>query len=344
MLKVVHSHFKFKTIESLTLAGFKEGSPDDVIISALLEKDKKDIVWKDFKTGVKQILSSCKNPVPGEDLMINFLDTKINISFPSEYELKMHYLLMDAIEVIPQLNYIDFIFIFSSLLFERTLIFVSESRRLLGNAIQFFTSIISPLNWPFPVIYSLPENCLEILSSPVPLISGLLAPGKKVINEIVPEYASMTKDIIYVFLDHQVLLAGKETASQTIMPRFNKQIQNLHHSIKNYFANTGSHSINFNSKSREFSRKSIVKLPKMNSISPSRKRVEPSLASSLKVYLNELRKIILSNLGTKDVDDWKLAESEIRQRLGPKDDKFLDVFFQTQTFAFSLPNLKSEDS
>jgi DENN (AEX-3) domain len=37
----------------------------------------------------------------------------------------------------------------------------------------FFTSLLKPFQWPYPSIYSLPEELLMILESPLPFIAGI---------------------------------------------------------------------------------------------------------------------------------------------------------------------------
>ena len=43
--------------------------------------------------------------------------------------------------------------------------------------------IINPLTWPFTVIPNLPQNLIEVIDSPIPLLIGLLG-NKKLAEEI----------------------------------------------------------------------------------------------------------------------------------------------------------------
>lgn len=341
ILQTVHDSYRLKTIELLRELGFSEDSPDEEIISSLISKDADEKKWDEFESGIKQLLLSTKVPIPGESQIFTFMNSKIPINFPPESDLGLHYSLLNAIEVLPRMAYIDYLFVISSLLFERTVIFVSENRRLLGQAVQYFTASISPLSWPFPVIYSLPDSCREILNSPVPLIAGLLVPYKKLVNEIVPEYAAAGKDLVFVLLDHSALLVGKDTAASTYMPRFNKKFDELHQEIKSLFAESGSHSLSYHSKTRDFSRKSAVKVNKKPTLGPTIS--QPKNQAVIRTYLQGLHYLLKESLATEHPEDWKLAEEDIRARLGPKDDKFLETFFQTQTFAFSLPHLSHDN-
>ena len=161
-------------------------------------------------------------------------------------------------------------------------------------------------------------------------------------NEIVPEFVSISRESIYVLLDEKYILAGKDTVSQTRLPRFNSKIKELNESIKNLFNSTSSYSLSFNSKSREFSRKSSNKLPKASSAS-AKKKLDASQIVVVKTYLEKMQKTIQDSLATTLPNDWQASEKQIRERLGPKEEKFLDSFFQTQTFAFSLQSLDNNN-
>lgn len=67
---------------------------------------------------------------------------------------------------------------------------------------QALISLIRPFDWCFAAIYALPENCLEMLSSPMPVICGVKCSSEYAKSKIIPEYAPITsKDILYYFVD-----------------------------------------------------------------------------------------------------------------------------------------------
>lgn len=344
VLHSAHDFFRYADMTYINKLGFSEETLENDVIDALVSRELEMPEWSDFEAGISNFAQELIPPLPESDQTLDFLGMKVRTEVPSEKLIEIDGLMQNCTEIVMSMNYIDFMFVFASILHERTVIFVSEERRVIGQAIQFFSSMIQPLNWPYPVIYSMPENCLEILASPVPLIAGLLAPGKKIMNQIVPEYAAISRDIVYVLLDDRFILAGKSTVNKTYMPRFDRSIKELHENIKHAFVSTSSSSINYNSKSREFSKKSSSKLPKKTPMSPNKKKIDGNNQVLLKNYLHGLRSAIERSCKVSDPEDTNKCESEIRQRLGHKDQKFLDAFLQTQTFAFSLPQLKLDIS
>lgn len=344
VLHSAHDFFRYADMNFLSKSGFTEDTSENEVIDWLVSRERDVTDWTEFERGVVSLSHQLKTPEPSSAQQLDFLGIPLHLEVPSEKIIDQFGNLQNASEVISAMNYIDYMFVFASILHERTVIFVSEERRLIGLAIQLFSSIIQPLNWPYPVIYSMPENCLDILGSPVPLIAGLLGPSKKVMDQIVPEYAAISRETIYVLLDDRFILAGKSTVSQTCMPRFNKSIKELHESIKHLFASTGSSSINYGTKSREFSRKSSSKPSKAASKSLSKKKLDSSGSLVLKNYLQGLKATLSVSLAVSLPDDIKACEREVKNRFDQKEQKFLDAFLQTQTFAFSLPQLKSQPS
>lgn len=91
-----------------------------------------------------------------------------------------------------------------------------------------FLSLIKPLNWAFPTIYSLPENCLEMLSSPLPIICGIQCDYNYAVANLFTQYSNMdNSDLVFVFLDDNYILASKNLISETKMPSFNSSFQDL---------------------------------------------------------------------------------------------------------------------
>ena len=62
---------------------------------------------------------------------------------------------------------------FEALLLEKTVIFVSQSRTVLGYAAEAFTSLLFPFQWEQILIPILPPSLKDYLNSPVPLIAGI---------------------------------------------------------------------------------------------------------------------------------------------------------------------------
>ena len=97
--------------------------------------------------------------------------------------------------------------------------------------------MIKPLNWAFPAIYSLPENCLEMLASPLPIISGIKCSYEYSKSNILPRYTTApgSQDTIFVFLDHDYVFAQKSTVQSTRLPKFDNFFSKLRSKHLNLF-------------------------------------------------------------------------------------------------------------
>ena len=119
----------------------------------------------------------------------------------------------------------DFLFVLFSIFNEKSLVFVSENLFLISACISTFLALIRPLKWPFPIIYSLPEDCLLMLGSPIPVIVGLNLPSFHVVNDILPEFQSVSENNnsnnVYVFLDNGLFYYDFENHDNIILPQFN---------------------------------------------------------------------------------------------------------------------------
>lgn len=62
-----------------------------------------------------------------------------------------------------------------------------------------FEQMIFPFNWPYPIIYLLPESLDALFDSPVPLIMGVNKCSKVLFSDGVTD---RYKDIIFVDLDN----------------------------------------------------------------------------------------------------------------------------------------------
>lgn len=116
----------------------------------------------------------------------------------------------------------EIMLIFVCLFCEINLVFVSQSLKSLSSAISFFTSILKPFRWPFPLIYSLPSKCLEFLESPL-----LFCYGIKMDDSIFEEkvFKSMqhnqTNQILFVYLDSFKVIPYEFKESDIWLPQFN---------------------------------------------------------------------------------------------------------------------------
>lgn len=63
--------------------------------------------------------------------------------------------------------------IFEAILLEKKIIFVSQSKTILGFAIEGFLSFVFPFRWEHVLIPILPSTLKEYMAAPVPLIVGI---------------------------------------------------------------------------------------------------------------------------------------------------------------------------
>lgn len=118
----------------------------------------------------------------------------------------------------------DFLFVFFSILQERSVIFVSEQQHNISACLSAFLVLLRPFKWAFPVIYSLPEDCVVMLSTPMPLLAGLNTSVAKVKNEIIPEIEERlntgSSNNVYVFLDHGLYYYDFEGMDSLLLPAY----------------------------------------------------------------------------------------------------------------------------
>jgi hypothetical protein len=63
--------------------------------------------------------------------------------------------------------------IITSILLERSIIFISRDPAKLSSVILGFLALIKPFNWCYTLAINLPEVMLGILFSPLPMIIGI---------------------------------------------------------------------------------------------------------------------------------------------------------------------------
>jgi hypothetical protein len=112
------------------------------------------------------------NEMIGYDIL-NMTAFGFNLSVPNYGDLKFCEAIYGIGTFLNDLAFEDFLFILVSILLERTIVFVCEDMSILSSFMMTFTSLIKPFQWPFPIIYSLPESSKELLGSPIPIIVGI---------------------------------------------------------------------------------------------------------------------------------------------------------------------------
>jgi len=56
---------------------------------------------------------------------------------------------------------------------ENHAIFISNNKSLLTSCILFFHSLIQPLKWAHPLVFTITEDLMHIFDSPVPILGGV---------------------------------------------------------------------------------------------------------------------------------------------------------------------------
>ena len=67
----------------------------------------------------------------------------------------------------------NIISVFESLLLEKKVLFVSQSKTILGYATEAFLSLLFPFRWEQVLIPILPISLREYITAPVPLVAGI---------------------------------------------------------------------------------------------------------------------------------------------------------------------------
>ena len=60
-----------------------------------------------------------------------------------------------------------------ALLLENSIVFVSENLGLLTSTMMSFINLINPFKWHYPVVFNIPQDLIQILESPVPILVGI---------------------------------------------------------------------------------------------------------------------------------------------------------------------------
>lgn len=117
----------------------------------------------------------------------------------------------------------EFVIIFMSLLFEKTIVLVSENAHSLSAGMATINALIKPFRWCFPQVYSLPAECLLMLESPVPLQIALRMNSKTFLSEVAPIHMPDLKNnsqMLILLLDEGFTVASKQLINSLSLPFF----------------------------------------------------------------------------------------------------------------------------
>ncbi|KAL4479908.1 hypothetical protein ABPG74_020424 [Tetrahymena malaccensis] len=126
-------------------------------------------------------------------------------NLPSHLEFRKKTLSWSLIGPVSCLSFQNFLFILFAILQEQHIIFVSTNLCLLTKAIACFEALIMPFQWPYPIVYTLPENLMGLLGSPQPIILGINRSGRYVLSQ---DLVESNPDHIFVLLDEGTILTN----------------------------------------------------------------------------------------------------------------------------------------
>ena len=191
--------------------------------------------------------------------------------------------------------------------------------------------IINPLTWPFTIIPNLPQNLIEVIDSPIPLLVGLL--GNKELAEEINNIRGGNDNIIIInenkmkYFKEEKVLFGKEP------------FDSLLYCLKNNFSELKIFLNNKNNGNYMLTCEKIYK----NIYGSIQNEILKKIDDISDKYRNILKK---SNYG-KSFDTLKTEELELRLKIKEEfayklSDKmnnnvdFYSIFSQTQIFAIYL--------
>ena len=191
--------------------------------------------------------------------------------------------------------------------------------------------IINPFVWPFTIIPNLPQNLIEVIDSPIPLLIGMLG-DRKLVKDIYKMRGGKDDIIIIEKNKLKYYIEDKITFSK-------KPLENLYNSLKINYVELQFHSHKNNKDDYLLTCEKIYK-----NIYGA---IKTELCSKIESIVQKYKKLLekSSNIG-KSEDTLKTEELEIRQKI--KDEfmqnfaenesslDFYRIFAQTQIFASYL--------
>jgi hypothetical protein len=305
-----------------------------------------------------------------ETLRLKLPNVSFNYTLPSMKNCSFAEAEFGFSRVLSQFAYEEFLFIYFSLLLEKTVVFVSEDMSSLSACISAFVCLMKPFKWPFPIIYSLPEDCLVMLGSPIPLLVGMNLPADVVINEVIPEHEKKTRadanSNIYVFIDQNLFFYDFESFDTMLIPQYDEFIEKLDSIYKKSFCQRPSNY--FKLHKRKVGKSTATYLKKQNTTKMKEKLVNIDRTAQKKALeksqIDRLRQSSLVRSG----DDFQIfyffryffnsfiisklphdrnisqfgKETKIREidvnffSTNPSDVEFLESFMKTQAFMYYI--------
>jgi hypothetical protein len=307
-----------------------------------------------------------------EQIRIDVQNVSISYAIPSLKSCSFVEAEFGFSKVLSQFAFEEFLFILFAIMSEHSVVFVSEDMSNLTACISTFISLIKPFKWPFPIIYSLPEDCLVMLGSPIPLLVGINLPADTVISDILPEHESKSRadssTNIYVFVDHNLFFYDFETLDSLLIPQYDDFSEKLEKLYKKSFNPKSSNFFKLNKRKKGKAaftyvqqtntskmKEQLVRLDRMSVVkNPDKSAIDrfklPNLTKHYEYYSifnyfkNFFESFIIAKLPIdKNISEFgretKVEEIDVGSFSGnPADIEFLEGFMRTQCFVYFLEN------
>ena len=266
----------------------------------------------------------------------SILDIK-DIKFPFEVVFQVpdfnrsFYLEVDWVSSYGLSNLKDesFAFILMALLLENPIVFVSENLGLLTSTLMTFLSLISPFKWHYPVVSNLPQDLMQILESPVPILVGI---NKK--RNCIKDLAQKYNHIIFVSLDNEVSIHNTIVMKGIINEDFYKKLGNIFNDFINKLNKKPADLLDFNPDIDYEKNSGLVPNP-----SNDQRELTYKFFRNIDnfMYMNCIKLIpekALYAINEKNLLNYEMIRGQIKNK--SRDNAFLERFICTQMFTFFL--------
>ena len=190
--------------------------------------------------------------------------------------------------------------------------------------------IINPFNWPFTIIPNLPQNLIEVIDSPIPLLIGLL--GNKKLAEEINKIREGNDNIIII--DGNKMKYFKEEK----VPFSKEPFDNLLYSLKNNFSELKIDIDNKNKENYILTCEKIYKNIYGN--------IQNEICNKIEYISDKHKNLLKKSSYGKSIDTLKTEELELRTNIRNEfietysnknnESDFYKIFSQTQIFASYL--------
>lgn len=160
----------------------------------------------------------------GAQISITMNDKMTKFALPERKDCMYADNSSDFYKVFKYFSYEEVLFLVSCLASERTLVFISEKQKKISRTISSIVGLFRPFNWVFPLIYSLPRDSFEMISSPVPIIVGVQNTALGFIADMntrlsTSSLKNCTSDnSIYIYLDHDIIKCEQSLVETNYLP------------------------------------------------------------------------------------------------------------------------------